>query len=130
MAEATPLQSVPVKMYRTADTVTVAVPMPGLGADNIAVDVTSDDHLVMRGQLRGALKDAKELLIDEWSAGPYYREIELPAPVDGPGATVTYGNGVLVVALPVTDSTRPAQLCLQETAPTRGQRLPGDPQCD
>ena len=130
MAETTPLQSVPVKMYRTRDTLTVAVPMPGLGAENIAVDVSPEGHLVMRGQLRGALKDAKEILLDEWSAGPYYREIDLPAAVDGPGATITYGNGVLVVALPVADSTRPARLCLHETAPTRGQRVPGDPPCD
>ena len=130
MAEMTPLQSVPVKMYRTRDTLTVAVPMPGLGAENIAVDVSPEGHLVMRGQLRGALKDAKEILLDEWSAGPYYREIDLPAAVDGPGATITYGNGVLVVALPVADSTRPARLCLHETAPTRGQRVPGDPPCE
>src|SRR5262249_19495515 len=101
MPEATPLQSGPVKMYRTADTVTVAAPMPGLGAENIVVDVTAEGHLVMRGQLRGALKDVKELLVDEWSAGPYHREIDLPAPVDGARATVTYGNGVVVVALPV-----------------------------
>jgi HSP20 family protein len=122
--ERTDLQQVPVKLYRTEDVVTVAAPMPGLEAENIAVDVTGDGRLVLRGQLRGALKDVKEILIDEWSVGPYHREVPLPCPVDGPGATITYGNGVLVVALPAATATRAAQLSLAPTAPTRGQRVP------
>jgi len=122
--ERTELQQVPVKLYRTDDLVTVAAPMPGLEAENIAVDVMGDGRLVLRGQLRGALKDVKELLVDEWSVGPYYREVELPCPVDGEAATVTYGNGVLVVALPVAAENRPAQLSLEPTAPTRGRRVP------
>ena len=124
MSERTDLQEVPVKLYRTEDLITVAAPMPGLEAENIAVDVTGDGRLVLRGQLRGALKDAKEILIDEWSVGPYHREVPLPSPVDGEGATVTYGNGVLVVALPVAAETRAAQLSLAATAPTRGLRVP------
>jgi HSP20 family protein len=122
--EKTPLQSVPVKVYRATDLVTVAAPMPGLEAENIAVDVTAEGHLVLRGQLRGALKDAKTILVDEWSAGPYRREIELPEAVDGEAATVTYGNGVVVVALPVAARTRAAQLRLEPVGPTRGKRVP------
>src|SRR5262249_35415267 len=110
--------------YRTEDLVTVAAPMPGLEAENIAVDVTGDGRLVLRGQLRGALKDVKELLVDEWSVGPYHREVELPCPVDGEGAPAKYGNGVRVVVLPVAAENRAAQLSLEPTAPTRGQRVP------
>jgi len=124
-----PLQAVPVNVYRTEDVITVAAPTPGLGAENIAVDVTPEGRLVIRGRLRGALKDAKEVLLEEWSAGPYFREIDLPAPVDGEAATVTYGNGVLVVALPVARRTRPARLALCETGPSRARRVPGDRKC-
>jgi HSP20 family protein len=119
-----PAQRVPVNLYRTADLVTAAAPMPGLEADNLSVDVTADGRLVLRGELRGALKDVKEQLVEEWSAGPYEREVELPGPVDGEAATVTYGNGVLVVALPVASRTRAAHLVLHPTAPTRGERVP------
>jgi len=119
-----PAQRPPVNLYRTPDIVTAAALMPGLEAQNISVEVTPQGRLVLRGELRGALKDVKEQLLDEWSAGPYEREVELPAPVDGEAATVTYGNGVLVVALPVAGRTRPARLALQPTAPTRGERVP------
>jgi HSP20 family protein len=124
MEERTDLQSVPVKVYRTPELVTVAAPMPGLEPEDIAVEVTPGGALMLRGRLRGALKDAKELLVDEWSVGPYHREITLPAPVDGEGATLTYGNGVLVVALPVAAETRPALLSLREIGPARGERVP------
>ena len=120
----TPLQSVPVNVYRAAGTLAVAAPMPGLQPEDIAVDVTAEGRLVLRGRLRGALKDAKRILTDEWSAGPYHREIALPAAVDGEAATVTYGNGVLVIALPIAARTRPARLALEPIAPTRGERVP------
>src|SRR5690349_5992860 len=119
-----PAQRVPLNLYRTADIVTAAAPMPGLEADDISVDVTAEGRLILRGDLRGALKDVKERLVDEWTAGPYEREVALPAPVDGELATATYGNGVLVVALPVTSRTRAAHLTLSPTAPTRGERVP------
>jgi HSP20 family molecular chaperone IbpA len=128
MSEDVSTQSIPVKMYRTDRLVTVTAPMPGLDADHLAVEVTAEGTLVLRGHLRGMLGDAKELLVDEWSVGPYYREVALPAPVDGPGTTVTYGNGVLVVALPVVDGApRPASLTLERTGPTRAMHTPSSP---
>ena len=124
MSADTPIQTIPVNVYRTSDLLTVAAPMPGLGAENIFVEVTPQGRLVIRGHLRGALKDVKEIVVEEWSAGPYHREIELPAAVDGEGATVTYGNGVLVVAMPVAERVRPARMKLEETGPARGERVP------
>lgn len=119
---------VPVKMYQTSDRLTVAAPMPGLGPEDIAVEVLDDGRLVIEGRLCGhedcgALKTAKEIVTEEWTVGPYRRELVLTGPVDGPGATVTYGNGVLVVALPLAEQVRPARLQLERVAPDRGVRL-------
>jgi HSP20 family protein len=110
MAEHPTLQEIPVKMYRTDDLLTVAAPMPGLESDDVAAEVREDGRLVLRGALRGALKDVKTILVDEWSAGPYTREVRLPVGVDGPSGRLSYGNGVLVVVLPIAPSTRAAEL--------------------
>src|SRR5262249_55484410 len=129
-------QRIPVKVYRTQERITVAAPMPGLLPEDIAVEVTSDGKLLLSGELRGALKGVKELLLDEWSIGAYRRELDLPAAVDGVRANVTYGNGVLVVALPIAARVAPARLSLAGTGllpdhglylghaghPTRGDR--------
>jgi HSP20 family protein len=120
MQEAVEVQQVPVKVYRSAERLTVAAPMPGLGPEDITVEVTAGGYLVLDGQLRGGLKGEKEVLASEWSVGPYRRTLALPAPVDGPGATATFGNGVLVVSLPLVATTRPATLTLERTGPARG----------
>jgi len=120
MQENVQQQRIPVKVYRSAGRITVAAPMPGLEPEDISVEVTGDNKLVLAGELRGALKGMKDLLLDEWSVGAYRRELDLPSPVNGEDANVTYGNGVLVVALPVAERTRPAKLSLAEIAPDRG----------
>ena len=124
MQERVETQTVPVKVYTTGDILTVAAPMPGLDASSVTVEVTADGRLVLRGALRGVLKDSKAVLIDEWTVGPYFREIALPVPVDGPKATVTYGNGVLVAALPLAAEVRPACLTLEPAGFARGERRP------
>jgi HSP20 family protein len=125
--------SIPVKVYRSLDLLTVAAPMAGVSAEDVTVEVTSDGWLVLDGRLcpvpkldRGSLQGTKDVLVNEWILGPYHRELALDAPVDGPSATVTYGNGVLVVALPVVETTRPARLSLEPIGATRGERA-GNP---
>src|SRR5207245_10857760 len=108
------IQQVPIKVYRTADRLMVAAPMPGMQPEDIVVQVTEDGRLILQGELRGLLKDVKELLLDEWSVGSYYRDITLPDTVDGEQSNVTYANGVLVVAMVISDVTRPATLTLQK----------------
>jgi len=117
------LQRVPVKVYRTDDRLTVAAPMPGLMPEDIRVEVTADNHLVLHGDLRGLLKGDKEVLLDEWDVGSYHRDLPLPNAVDGELATVTYGNGVLVVALPLADRIRPAQLTVEAAGPGHAERV-------
>ena len=123
MAEQETSQQTPVKMYRTADRVMVAAPFPGLEPQDIAVEVTSDRRVVLHGRARGTFSGVQEVLVDEWQAGPYHRELALPAAVDGEHANVTYGNGILVVALPIlaTGETRTARLVLTTLSATRGE---------
>jgi HSP20 family protein len=112
-----------VNLYRTDDRVMVAAPLPGMEPRDIVVELTADRRLVLHGAFRGALTGQKEVLLEEWSAGEYHRELQLPVAVDGELANVTYGNGVLVVVLPVAEQLRPARLTLQEISPTHGERV-------
>ena len=114
------MHSVPAKIYRTPLRVMAAVPMPGLEPADISVEVMSSRALVIRGRQRGELKGLKDELLNDWTAGDYERMIKLPAAVDGELANVTYGNGVLVVALPIASRMRPAHLMLAALSATRG----------
>ncbi len=110
-------------MYETDERLTIAAPMPGLEPEDIEVEVTPDDRLILHGRVRGFLKGVKTLVLDEWTVGGYHRELKLTSPVDASLANVTYGNGVLVVVLPKANETRPARLRMQEIAPDTGQRV-------
>ena len=123
MQEKPKIQQIPVKMYRTPDRLMVAAPMPGMEPEDILVEITGDGMLIMHGALRGLLKDVKELLIDEWSVGGYHRELGLPDIVDGEHANVTYGNGVLVVAMPISDEMIPGRLTLETVGPAHGEHV-------
>ncbi len=122
MQEQLKQQHIPVKVYRTDERLMVAAPMPGLEPENIVVEVTADGCLFLYGGLRGMLKGVKELLLDEWSAGIYHRELALAVPVNAECANVTYGNGVLMVTLPISEQTLPARLVLERITPTHGER--------
>ena len=122
MQEQLKQQHIPVKVYRTDERLMVTAPMPGLEPENIVVEVTVDGRLILHGDLRGILKEVKELLLDEWSAGIYHRELALATPVNAECANVTYGNGVLMVTFPISEQTLPARLVLERITPTHGER--------
>lgn len=121
MQEQTPLQNLPVKVYRMHDHLTIAAPMPGLEPEDIFIEVTESGQLILHADRRATLKDVKEVLLDEWGVGGYHREIALPENVDGEHANVTYGNGVLVVALEQSQQMVPARITLSKTGTAHGE---------
>lgn len=120
MPDPSVLQPILVKVYRTADRLMVATPMPGVEPEDISVEITGEGRLILQSRWRGELKGVKEQLMNEWRAGGYYRELVLPYAVDGALANVTYNNGIVVVALPAAEQTRPARLTLDVLEATRG----------
>jgi HSP20 family protein len=119
------LQSIPVRLYQTAEHLMVAAPMPGLEPEDIVVNIIRD-RVTIRGIERGPGQYRRDLLREEWTTGPYYREVTLPQPVDGSLTNATYGNGVLVLVMPKRDHrkpTIPAEFQLQAIESIRGERI-------
>jgi HSP20 family protein len=115
-----------IRGYDTDRLIVVAAPMPGLEPTDIVVEVRIDT-LIIRSEARGHYQNGRALWIDEWRAGGYYREVRLPHHVDGTLANATYGNGVLVVALPkaaASGAEEPAEIHLTPLPDsTRGERV-------
>lgn len=117
-------QTVPVRIYQSGNHLMVAAPMPGLAPQDISVSIV-DHRISIRGEERGPRQDNLELLIEEWSIGPYFREIALEQAVDGALTNATYGNGVLVLAMPKAHDVRgvDAEFTLEPISATRGERI-------
>ena len=121
-----PEQTVPVQLHRTQGRLVLAAPMPGLEPQDISVSIRGD-RVTIRGEYRGSLRDQPETVISEWTMGPYHREVSLPQPVSGELTNATYGNGVLVLAMPTLEpgvqEEDATEFRLEADTGTRGQRV-------
>jgi HSP20 family protein len=119
----TEFQTIPVRIYDRDKHIVLAAPLPGLEAENISVTVGSK-KLIITGDERGPRQHGPDVVLAEWSIGPYYREISLHQVVKGSLANATYGNGVLVLSMPKgteDQSESEVNFKLQPIAATRGE---------
>lgn len=120
MTEAT---AIPVNLYQNDRELVVIAPMPGIGPEDIAIEVTAAGELTLTSAEHGLGQERREYLLREWSYGPYERRVQLPCPVDASKANVAYGNGVLSISFPKADATEPASIDLGRTGHARGLAL-------
>ena len=113
--------AVPVNLYENERELLVAAPMPGVEPEDIQVDVSADRRLTLRDKQHGPGQERIEYLVREWSYGPFERVIDLPGDVDAPRANLSFGNGVLMVALPKAERTTPATLGVERVGHARGR---------
>lgn len=118
-------QTVPVRIYQNDNQLVLVAPVAGLEPGDITVAIDGK-RVTIRGSERGPHQHDLDLLVAEWTIGPYHREVILPQSVDGSLTNATYGNGVLVLTMP---KAKPAQkgarakFTLEALEPTRGERV-------
>jgi len=120
-----PEQTIPVQLHRAKGLLVLAAPMPGLEPQDISVSI-HDDQVTIRGAYRASRQDQPETVMSEWTMGPYHRDISLPQPVSGILTNATYGNGVLVLAMPTLEpgvQEEGMAFRLEAETGTRGQRV-------
>ena len=120
MTEAT---AIPVNLYQNDRELLVVAPMPGVAADDIAIEVTAEGEMTLTCAEHGIGQERIDYLLREWSYGPYLRRVQLPCAVDASKANVAYGNGVLSISFPKAGATEPASIDLGRTGHARGLAL-------
>ena len=88
-------QRVPVNMYETEGAIVLVMPLPGVMADDIQIDIEADRVHVNAAQRTAAEKD---YITHEWHYGPYERMVTVPDGFGGP-ASATFGNGQLALRI-------------------------------
>lgn len=91
----------PVDMYETDSEVVVRAQVPGVRPEDIEVQVTDNNTLIIRGERKetAEVKTERYIRREGW-IGRFFREITLPTPVDVNRAQATYEYGVLTLRLP------------------------------
>ena len=112
--------AIPVNLFENDRELVVVAPMPGVGPEDISIDVTDDGHLTLRARQHGEGQERIDYLTREWSYGPYERTIELPSAVDAMRANVSYGIGVLAITFPKSDAIAAGRVLVERTGHARG----------
>jgi HSP20 family protein len=118
-------QSVPVRIYDGDEHIVLAAPLPGVEAENISVTIAGSKVTII-GDERGPRQHERHVLVDEWSIGPYRREVSIPQAINGSLTNATYGNGVLVLSMPKRkegEAASDTSFQLRPVAATRGERI-------
>jgi HSP20 family protein len=118
------MQPIPLRIYQSDDRLMIAAPLPGMEPEDINITLRGRT-LTINVKEPGPRQDERDLLLEEWRIGPFRREVDLPQDVDGNRANVTYGNGVLVLALPKHSGPQVAgeEIRLSIVAQARGQHV-------
>ena len=112
--------AIPVNMFENERELIVVAPMPGVAPEDISIDVTDDGHLTLRAAQHGEGQERIAYLLREWAYGPYERTVELPYGVDAMRANVSFGNGVVSIALPRVDAPVTGRILVERTGQARG----------
>jgi HSP20 family molecular chaperone IbpA len=86
---------VPVNMYETEGALVLVLPLPGVMADDVTIDVEDDRVHVNATQRSPAEKD---YITHEWHYGPYERMVSVPGGFGG-RVSATFGNGQLAIRI-------------------------------
>ena len=105
-------QRVPVNMYETDGAVVLVMPLPGVMADDVTIDI-DDDRVHVNAAERTAPE--KDYLAHEWHYGPYERMVSVPKQFRGP-ASATFGNGQLALRIERGDGRGDGKVVVRPTA--------------
>ena len=115
-----------IDVYETAREVVIIAAVPGLGPDDINVQV-HDNTVTLSGQLPNVAQseDARQATwyIHELPYGRFQRSLKLPVEIDADAADATFENGILQLHLPKASQARPRQITVRRSEPATPESL-------
>jgi len=110
----------PMDLYRSGDTFTVKMDLPGVVPASIDIDV-DDRTLTVRAERQPEVIDSTEeksgWVSRERSFGTYARQISLGSGLDLAKIEATYVDGVLTLTIPVAEEAKPRKIAVTTAEP-------------
>ncbi len=106
--------AIPMDLYRTGETFTARLDLPGVDPSTIDIDI-EDRTLTIRAE-RQTISDADaEWLVRERPAGACARQLTLGHGVALDRIEAEYADGVLVLNIPVAEEAKPRKISVTHT---------------
>lgn len=103
------------EMFQRAGQLVVRAELPGLSADDVRIEITSDGSLAIEGERRWEMETEEDggLYRSERIYGRFSRVIDLPDEVDVDRAQARFDNGVLEITLPLSEQSQRRRIQIQ-----------------
>ena len=99
----------PMDVWQTDDGFHVCLDLPGVDPDS--VDITTERNvLTITAERRPEYQQGQNVVIAERPQGTFTRQLQLGDTVDSENIQASYGDGVLHLALPMTQAAQPRRV--------------------
>jgi HSP20 family molecular chaperone IbpA len=99
-------------VYETEDALTVVMEVPGVGREDVAIELKGD-VLRVEGRIDFAKYGGLEPVYTEYNVGHWTRSFALPDKVDQERIGAQLEDGVLTLTLPKTAEARPRRIAIR-----------------
>ncbi len=100
-----------VDIYESPQTLTLVADLPGVGPENLDIDV-HDNKLTLRGMVTPETQKGR-ILLREYGVGDYFREFTLGRAIDQTKIEASIKNGVLTLTLPKAEAVKPRKITVK-----------------
>ncbi len=100
-------------LIETEDAYHIRLDLPGVTKDDVKINL-HDNTLSVSGKRDAEAEDeSAEFVRVERTFGHFYRSFSLPRTINAEGISASFNNGVLTVAVPKSEESKPRQIEIQ-----------------
>lgn len=96
-------------IYESENALTVVLEMPGVGKDNVEVNI-EDGVLTVEGRIDFTKYEGLQPLYGEYNIGPYRRSFRIPSQVDHDKIAARMKDGIVTLELPKAETAKPRRI--------------------
>lgn len=101
-----------VDIFENDKQITLLADMPGVGPDNLVIDLR-DDTLTLEGDIPPAANQKEEPIYEEYATGRYFRQFSLSEVIDQEKIDAQMADGVLRLSLPKVAKASPRKISVR-----------------
>lgn len=101
-----------VDIFENDKQITLLADMPGVGPDNLVIDLR-DDTLTLEGDIPPAANQKEEPIYEEYATGRFFRQFSLSEVIDQEKIDAQMADGVLRLSLPKVAKATPRKISVR-----------------
>lgn len=99
-------------IYETPDNFAILIDMPGVGIENMTVDM-QDNELVINGEVSQETYTDEKVVYNEYNIGHYHRHFTVSDAINRNKIEAKMSDGVLAIILPKAEHVKPRKIIVK-----------------